>query len=141
MYSIILKKHCIVKQDIGFSEEISHKIHMKSEQPVYIKQFRIPDIHEQEIMNHLNEWKKNNVIEECSSPYNTPIFCVPKKDGTLRIVQDLREINKASFYDKFAVKDVQECVDIIGRSHSKIFSTLDMASGFWQQNLDINSRD
>ena len=141
---LILKNHQAFsesKQDIGFSEEISHKIHMKSEQPVYIKQFRIPDIHEQEIMNHLNEWKKNNVIEECSSPYNTPIFCVPKKDGTLRIVQDLREINKASFDDKFAVKDVQECVDIIGRSNSKIFSTLDMASGFWQQNLDINSRD
>ena len=141
---LILKNHQVFsesKHDIGFSEAVSHKINMKTAQPVYVKQFRIPDTHEQEILNHLEEWKKQNVIEECSSPYNTPIFCVPKKDGTLRIVQDLREINKASFDDKFAIKDVQECVDIIGKSQSRVFSTLDMASGFWQQNLDINSRD
>jgi hypothetical protein len=37
---------------------------MKTEQQVYIKKFSIPDIHERKIMNHLNKWKKNNVIEE-----------------------------------------------------------------------------
>jgi hypothetical protein len=81
---LILKKHqafTASKQDIGVSEEISHKIHMKTEQPVYVKQFRIPDIHEKEIVNHLNEWKKNNLREEHSSPNNRPIFCVPKKMG------------------------------------------------------------
>jgi transposase InsO family protein len=141
---LILKNHQIFsenKQDIGFSDIVSHKINMKTKEPVYVKQFRIPDTHEQEIINHLDEWKKQNIIEECSSPYNTPIFCVPKKDGGLRIVQDFREINKKSFDDKYAIKDVQECVDIIGKAGSRIFSTLDMASGFWQQNLDINSRD
>lgn len=77
---LILKNHQIFaenKQDIGFSDVVSHKINMKTREPVYVKQFRIPDTHEQEIINHLDEWKKQNIIEECSSPYNTPIFCVP----------------------------------------------------------------
>jgi hypothetical protein len=114
---------------------------MKNEQPVYVKQFRIPEIHQNEINEHVKQWQGQNVIEECSSPYNSPIFCVPKKGGGLRIVQDLREINKAAYEDKYAIRDVQECVDAIGKAHSRIFSTLDMASGFWQQNLDENSRD
>ena len=141
---LILKNHDVFagdKYDLGFTDVVSHQIHMQTKQPIYVKQFRIPDTHQTEILNHVSEWQKQKVIEECSSPYNTPIFCVPKKDGGLRIVQDLREINKAAFEDRFAIRDVQECVDQIGKAHSRIFSTLDLASGFWQQNLDINSRD
>ena len=141
---LILANHDVFadhKYDLGFSDAISHKIHMKNEQPVYVKQFRIPEIHQNEINEHVKQWQGQNVIEECSSPYNSPIFCVPKKGGGLRIVQDLREINKAAYEDKYAIRDVQECVDAIGKAHSRIFSTLDMASGFWQQNLDENSRD
>ena len=141
---LILQNHDVFaggKYDLGYTDVISHKIFMKTEQPVYRKQFRIPDIHQSEILEHITEWTKQNVIEECSSPYNSPIFCVPKKGGGLRIVQDLREINKAAYEDKYAIRDVQECVDAIGKAQSKIFSTLDMASGFWQQNLDESSRD
>ena len=141
---LILQNHDVFasdKFDLGFTDVISHKINMKTQQPVYTKQFRIPDTHQKEILDHIVGWQKQNVIEECASPFNSPVFCVPKKGGGLRIVQDLREINKAAFEDKYAIKDVQECVDVIGNANSRIFSTLDMASGFWQQNLDEASRD
>ena len=142
--ALILANHDVFakdKFDLGFSDKVSHKINMKTPQPVYVKQFRIPEAYESVILEHVAEWRKQHVIEECSSPYNSPVFCVPKKDGGLRIVQDLRQINKNSFTDKFAIKDVQECVDVIGKSNSRIFSTMDMASGFWQQDLEEGSRD
>ena len=142
--NLILQNHDVFandKFDLGFSDKISHKINMKTPQPVYVKQFRIPDAHEPEIMKHVEQWLQQEVIEECSSPYNSPVFCVPKKTGGLRIVQDMRQINKASYVDKFAIKDVQECVDAVGKHNSCIFSTMDMASGFWQQNLVEDSRD
>ena len=141
---LVLQNHDVFaedKYDLGFSDAVSHKINMKNNQPIYIKQFRIPDAHQEVILQHIDEWQNKKVIEECSSPYNSPVFCVPKKGGGLRIVQDCREINKNSFEDKYAIKDVQECIDTIGKSASTIFSTLDMASGFWQQNLDESSRD
>ena len=142
--ALILRNHDVFAQDkfdLGFSDRISHTINMKTPQPVYVKQFRIPDAYEEEIMKHVEQWLKQSVIEECSSPYNSPVFCVPKKTGGLRIVQDMRQINKASYVDKFAIKDVQECVDAVGKHNSCIFSTMDMASGFWQQNLTEDSRD
>ena len=141
---LVIQNHDVFasgKFDLGFTDAISHKINMKTKQPVYTKQFRIPDMHQNEILEHITEWLKQSVIEECQSPYNSPVFCVPKKGGGLRIVQDLREINRAAYDDKFAIKDVQECVDVIGSANSRIFSTMDMASGFWQQNLDEASRD
>ncbi len=142
--NLVLQNHDIFadnKYDLGHSDAVKHTINMKTHQPIYNKQFRIPDTHQEEILNHVKEWQRQNVIEECTSPYNSPVFCVPKKGGGLRIVQDLREINKAAYEDKYAIKDVQECVDAIGRAHSTIFSTMDMASGFWQQELDEGSRD
>ena len=142
--NLILKNHDVFakdKYDLGFSKAVSHKINMKNDKPIFIKQFRIPDAHQEVILEHINEWQNKQVIEECSSPYNSPVFCVPKKGGGLRIVQDCREINKNSFEDKYAIKDVQECIDSIGKADSSVFSTLDMASGFWQQNLEEQSRD
>ena len=140
---ILINHDCFAhdKFDLGFSDIVTHHIHMKNKQPIYTKQFRIPDAHQKEIVNHIEQLKSQNVIEECSSPYNSPVFCVQKKDGSLRIVQDLRKINAASYEDKYAIKDVTECIDMIGNADSSIFSTLDMASGFWQQNLSEDSRD
>ncbi|KAJ7409002.1 hypothetical protein BTVI_58147 [Pitangus sulphuratus] len=36
----------------------------------------------------------NDTLEFCMSPHNTPILPVKKGDGTFRLVQDLREVNK-----------------------------------------------
>ncbi len=83
--TLILKNHDVFakdKYDLGFSEAVSHKINMKNNQPIFIKQFCIPDAHQEVILEHINEWQNKKVIEECSSPYNSPVFCVPKRRRT-----------------------------------------------------------
>ena len=65
--------------------------------------------------------------------YNSPIFCIPKKNGNgLRIVQDFRELNSHYHIDKYSMKEINECIRDIGRAHSTIFTTLDLTSGFWK---------
>ena len=76
---------------------------MRHDRPIYQHQFPIRQAHEAAIQEHVQELLKKKVLEECSSPYNTPIFAVMKKFGGLRVVQDFREINRASFEDKYSI--------------------------------------
>ena len=140
---LILDNHDVFaanKYDLGWTDAVSHRINMRHSRPIYQRQFPIPQAHEDTIQEHVKELLKKGVIERCSSPYNTPVFAVAKKSGGLRVVQDFREINRASYEDKYSIRDVRECIDAIGKSNSDVFSTLDLASGFWQQNLEPESR-
>ncbi len=84
---------------------------------------------------------KLGVIKRSNSLYNSPIFCVPKKQGQgLRIFQDFRELNQNSHIDKYSMKEITKCIGAIGRADSTILTTLDLTSGFWQMQLDEDSQ-
>jgi hypothetical protein len=51
---------------------------------------------------------------------------VPKKDGSLRVVQEFRELNSNSLDARYSIKDINNCIGDIGRSGSTIFITLDL---------------
>ena len=144
-YLDILFKHqaaiSITKFDLGRAKNFNHKIFLKDDNPVYRKQFKIPEAHQTFIEATLDEWLKLGVVKRTNSLYNSPLFCVPKKQGQgLRIVQDFRELNNHSHIDKYSMKEITECIGDIGRANSTIFSTLDLTSGFWQMKLDDDSQ-
>jgi len=74
-----------------------------------------------------------------NSIYNSPIFCIPKKQGQgLRIVQDFRELNKNSHIDKYSMKEIPDCIGDIGRANSKVFLPLDLTSKWnWMKNPNL----
>ncbi len=78
----ILHKHqdalSINKYDLGLAKNFLHKIHLKMQDPVYWKQFKILEAHHQFIEQTLDEWLKLGVVKRSNSLYNSPIFCVPR---------------------------------------------------------------
>ncbi len=75
------KRQFIEKFDLGQTDTLMHEIALKTEEPIYVKQFKIPDAHRQEVERHVLEWLKLGVIQPARSRYNSPIFAVMKKDG------------------------------------------------------------
>jgi hypothetical protein len=71
----------LTKYDLRLAKNVTHKIHLKMQDPVYQKQLKIPEAHHQFIQQTLDEWLKLGVIKRSDSLYNSPIFCVPKKQG------------------------------------------------------------
>ena len=137
------------KFDIGFTNIIEHKVNMKTEDPIYVKQFRVPYEHQGILNEYVDELLKKGAIQDSKSPYNSPVFCVPKKVAPgadpdeappLRCVLDFRAINRHAIPQKYSMKDVRECLDDIGRADAKLYSQLDLTSGFWQQSLAKESR-
>ncbi|GCB75917.1 hypothetical protein scyTo_0019071 [Scyliorhinus torazame] len=74
------------------------------------------------------------------SPYNTPILPVKKSDGTYRLVQDLRAINRIVQVRHPVVPNPYTILSKVPNEH-KFFSVIDLKDAFWACPLAPNSRD
>jgi hypothetical protein len=94
--NVLFKNHEAIsehKYDLGQTETLMHDISLKSEEPVYVKQLKIPDAHREQVKKHVTEWLKLGVVQPTRSKFNSPIFVVAKENGGLRLVQDFRALN------------------------------------------------
>jgi len=141
---LLLKYHDVIskgKFDLGWTDAIQHKIEMTDDDPIHIKQFRIPLEHRQQIYDWVDELLQKGAIEVSRSAYNSPIFLVPKPHGHgMRAVLDYRAVNLKSKPDRYTIREIRDCIDEIGLAKSQVFSTIDLTSGFWQQSLEESSR-
>ena len=62
---------------------------------------------------------------------------VRKKDGSLRLCVDYCDLNSVTKSDTFPLPRVDDMLDELGRS--KVFSTLDLAAGYWQLQVHPDS--
>ena len=131
---VILKNHEFVSHhcfNLEHMQMLLHKISLKTEEPVYVKNFCNPDAHCQ--------WLKKGVVQPARSKFNSPIFAVAKKNVGICLVQYFRALNAQTHKDKYSMKDVSACIGEIGHSGSLIFSTIDLTGGFWQMLLQPKS--
>ena len=78
------------------------------------------------------------VITESSSDYASTPVLVRKKDGTVRYCIDYRCLNSKTKNELFPLPSISQCMDQL--SGTQYFSTLDMASGYWQIEIDEKDR-
>jgi hypothetical protein len=87
------------------------------------------------LKTQVDKWLKMGLIQPNRSRYNNPLFRVSKKDKSLQVVQDFREISAKSMKDRHSMKNVNECNGDIDRAGSLIFSALNLTSRIWQMPL------
>ena len=80
--------------------------------------------------SHIRQLLDSQVIRESSSPYASPIVLVKKKDGSLRMCVDYRQLNSKTRKDAFPLPCIEETLDSL--FSARWFSTLDLASGYNQ---------
>ena len=140
---LILENHDIFsshKYDLGEAKGHVQDIKMKTQEPIFTPQFRVPHAHQPILDEWITEMLRSRIIIETKSPYNSPIFVVPKKSGGKRIVLDMRKINLASYDEKFSIQDVRECLNTLGKDKFRIASTIDLTGSFWQVRLSEESQ-
>jgi len=95
-------------------------------------------IKEEETLNeYLDEQLKAGLIVESSSKYALPCFFIPKKDRTLRLVQDYRKLNQHTIKDKIPLPLIAEVIDKL--KEVKYFNKLDLIWGY--NNVQIKEGD
>ncbi|GFT62173.1 putative retrovirus-related pol polyprotein from transposon [Trichonephila clavipes] len=77
--------------------------------------------------------KNNDVIEPSSSPWESPIVLVRKKDGSTIFCVDYRRLNDVIKKDSYPLPRIDDTLNTL--AGNTWFSTLDLKNGYWQVEL------
>ena len=86
----------------------------------------------------VNEMLAGGQIEPSESPWSAPVVLVTKKDGGTRFCVDYRKLNLATTKDAYPLPRIDDTLDML--AGKQWFSTLDLASGYWQVSLSPEAR-
>nr|CAD2195887.1 unnamed protein product [Meloidogyne enterolobii] len=135
---ICLNKYCKIfaknDYDLGKCKIEAPPIITTSETPIQAKPYRTPEKYRDELKIHINNMLKSGVIKESNTPWASNIVLVEKSDGKLRPCVDFRPLNKITISDPYPIPRMEQVIHrVAGKS---FYSTLDLASGFWQIPLE-----
>ena len=120
------------KEDLGRFSLLKHRIVTTDEAPVQERMRRTPTKFVNEEESTLKSMLEAGVIRPSSSSWASALVLVRKKDGEVRYTVDYRKVNAKTVKDVYPLPLIGECIDALE-------GTLDLASGYWQ--IDIDPRD
>ncbi|XP_035546655.1 uncharacterized protein LOC118348672 [Juglans regia] len=105
--------------------------------PVHKAPYRMALAKLKELKTQLQELVDKGFIQPSTSPWGAPVLFVKKKDGTLRMCIDYRELNKVTIKNKYPLPRIDDLFDQL--QGAAIFSKIDLRSGYYQ--LRIRDKD
>jgi hypothetical protein len=111
------------RRDIDFSIELA-----LGEVPVSRTPYRMSTPEVVELKLQLKEIMDKGYIRPNVSPWGAPVLLVKKKDGTLRLCIDYRQLNKVTIKNKYPLPRIDDLFDQLGGA--SIFSKIDLRSGY-----------
>ena len=107
--------------DVGCVPELEMDIGLTSDQPVQKNYISIPRPLYPEVKGYIEDLLNRGFIRKSKSPFSSSVVCVCKKDGTMRLCIDHRELNKKTVPDRHPIPRIQEALDILGGSPGLVF--------------------
>ncbi|GJV43572.1 putative reverse transcriptase domain-containing protein [Tanacetum coccineum] len=81
-------------------------------------------------MNQLKELQEKGFIRPSHSPWGAPVLFVKKKDGSMRMCIDYRELNKLTIKNRYPLPRIDDLFDQL--QGACCFSKIDLRSGYHQ---------
>ena len=139
-FAMFLSEHhdvfCLADGERGETDLVEMDIDTGGAVPKRIPARRMPLAVRREVARQLDVMQSSGVIQPSSSPWSSPVV---KKDGSQRFCVDYRALNSVTKADTFPLPRIDDLLDQLG--NSRFFSTLDLASGYWQIRLSAESQE
>ena len=124
-----LPERCEWDHEINLTEEAPRELNAKA----YAMTLK-----EEEALNQwLDKQLKARLIVESKSRYTAPCFYIPKKVGSLWLVQDYWKLNQVTIKDKMPLPLIGEVIDKL--KEARYFNKLDLIWGY--NNVQIKEGD
>ena len=124
--------------DVGRAEELQVDINLTDPVPVQRKYTSIPRPLYAEVKQYVEDLLNRGWIQKSRSAYSSPVVCVRKKDGTLRLCIDYRQLNAKTVRDSHPLPRMQDALESLGGN--QWFSLLDQGKAYHQGFVSPESR-
>eukprot|EP00833_Pecoramyces_ruminatium_P004031 jgi/Orpsp1_1/1178063/evm.model.c7180000063880.1 len=125
-------------EELTPSDLSPHKIRLKpGTRPIKQKFYRLSKLKTDILKGELAKLIEKNLIEPSCSEWSSPIVIVPKPNGKYRLCIDYRKVNNVTEKDSYSIPNITEIFDSL--DGAKIFTTLDLYSGYHQILMDEES--
>ena len=128
----------LTKNDIEDVPGFEMEIKLVDNFPVSEPYRRIPKPFYEEVKTHITDLLINGWIQKSYSSFSSPMVCVRKKNGEMRLCIDYRKVNLKTIPDRQPLPRVQDILD--GLFGQAWFTTLDMSQAYRQGYMHKNSR-
>ena len=125
--------------ELGCTDVVTHCIDTGTHIPVRQPPRRTPFALRSQVDEMVQDMLDQDIVQPTSSPWASPIVLVKKKDGSMRFCVDYRRLNSITKLDVYPLPRIDETLDVL--AGARFFTTLDLASGYWQVTVDPAARE
>ncbi|KAL4030664.1 hypothetical protein IC575_008914 [Cucumis melo] len=118
-------------REIDFAIELESGIALISRAP-----YRMALVELKELKVQLQELLDKGFIRPSVSPWRAPVLFVKKKDGSMRLCIDYRELNKVTVKNRYPLPRIDDLFDQL--QGATVFSKIDLRSGYHQLRIRDN---
>ena len=94
-----------------------------------------------EMKKMIDLFLETGIIRESRAAYYSHAMLVPKPGDKWRFVVDFKRLNAASKREGWPIPNINPMLDRIGDKKPKLFIVLDLTSGYFQTEIDEESRE
>ncbi|KAL0329296.1 UNVERIFIED_CONTAM: Transposon Ty3-G Gag-Pol polyprotein, partial [Sesamum radiatum] len=102
--------------------------------PISIAPYRMAPLELKELKKQLEELLDKGFIRLSISPWGAPMLFVKKKDGSMRLCVDYRQLNRITIKNKYPLPRIHDLLDQL--KGATVFSRIDLRSGYWQPRIE-----
>ena len=125
--------------ELGSTSVVTHEINTGEHCPVRQHPRRVPFSLRGKVCELIKDMLDQGVVVPSASPWASPIVLVAKKDGSTRFCMDYRKLNAVTKLDVYPLPRIDDSLDLL--ADAKFFTSLDLASGYWQVGMREESRE
>jgi len=99
-----------------------------------MRPYRVPDAFKPELDCQMQEFFDKRLVRPSNSPMASPIVCVAKKDGSVRIACDYRYLNSFTDGDAYPMPTIDDAISVKDSTLVHLMRSLATGRSRWRKN-------